>query len=45
MNSRLKDKIAIAIAAGSGIGRAAAIVLIRKGAHVASVGRRPDRLM
>jgi NADP-dependent 3-hydroxy acid dehydrogenase YdfG len=44
MNSRLKDKIAIVTGAGSGIGRARALVLIREGAHVALVGRRKERI-
>jgi NAD(P)-dependent dehydrogenase (short-subunit alcohol dehydrogenase family) len=44
MNSRLKDKIAIVTGAGSGIGRACALALVRDGARVALVGRRKDRV-
>jgi NADP-dependent 3-hydroxy acid dehydrogenase YdfG len=44
MNSRLKDKIAIVTGAGTGIGRACALALIREGAHIALVGRRQDRI-
>jgi NAD(P)-dependent dehydrogenase (short-subunit alcohol dehydrogenase family) len=44
MNSRLKNKIAIVTGAGSGIGRACALSLIREGAQVALVGRRKERV-
>ena len=44
MNSRLKNKIAIVTGAGSGIGRACALALVREGAHVVLVGRRKDRV-
>src|SRR6266404_1169346 len=44
MNSRLKNKIAIVTGAGSGIGRACALALIREGARVVLVGRRKDRI-
>jgi 3-oxoacyl-[acyl-carrier protein] reductase len=44
MNPRLKDKIAIVTGAGSGIGRACALALVREGAHIALIGRRKDRL-
>ncbi len=44
MNPRLKDKIAIVTGAGSGIGRACALALIREGARVVLVGRRKDRI-
>jgi NAD(P)-dependent dehydrogenase (short-subunit alcohol dehydrogenase family) len=42
--SRLKNKIAIVTGAGSGIGRACALALVREGARVALVGRRKDRI-
>jgi NAD(P)-dependent dehydrogenase (short-subunit alcohol dehydrogenase family) len=42
MNTRLKNKIAIVTGAGSGIGRACALALVREGARVALVGRRKD---
>jgi NAD(P)-dependent dehydrogenase (short-subunit alcohol dehydrogenase family) len=42
MNSRLKGKLAIVTGAGSGIGRACALALIREGAQVALVGRRKE---
>ncbi|MGA9800342.1 MAG: SDR family oxidoreductase [Terriglobales bacterium] len=44
MNSRLKNKIAIVTGAGTGIGRACALALVREGARVALVGRRKDRI-
>jgi NAD(P)-dependent dehydrogenase (short-subunit alcohol dehydrogenase family) len=44
MNSRLKNKIAIVTGAGSGIGRACALALIREGAQVVLVGRRKNRV-
>jgi NAD(P)-dependent dehydrogenase (short-subunit alcohol dehydrogenase family) len=44
MNSRLKNKMAIVTGAGSGIGRACALALVREGARVALVGRRKDRI-
>jgi len=40
MSSRLKGKTAIVTGAGSGIGRACALALVREGANVALVGRR-----
>ena len=42
--ARLAGKIAIITGAGSGIGRACAIVFAREGAKVALVGRRKDKL-
>jgi NAD(P)-dependent dehydrogenase (short-subunit alcohol dehydrogenase family) len=42
--SRLENKIAIVTGAGSGIGRACALALVREGARVALVGRRKDRI-
>ncbi len=44
MTSRLKGKIAIVTGAGTGIGRACAIALVREGARVVLVGRRKDRI-
>lgn len=44
MSSRLKNKIAIVTGAGTGIGRACALALVREGARVALVGRRKDRI-
>jgi len=42
--SRLKNKIAIVTGAGTGIGRAIALALVREGAKVAMVGRRKELL-
>jgi meso-butanediol dehydrogenase/(S,S)-butanediol dehydrogenase/diacetyl reductase len=42
--SRLKNKIAIVTGAGTGIGRAIALALVREGAKVALVGRRKELL-
>ena len=42
--SRLKNKIAIVTGAGTGIGRAIALALVREGARVALVGRRKELL-
>ena len=42
--SRLKNKIAVVTGAGTGIGRAIALGLIREGAKVALVGRRTEPL-
>ncbi len=44
MGSRLKEKVAIVSGAGSGIGRACALALVREGARVVLVGRRKDRI-
>jgi NAD(P)-dependent dehydrogenase (short-subunit alcohol dehydrogenase family) len=44
MSSRLRKKTAIVTGAGTGIGRACAIALIREGAKVALVGRRKERV-
>src|SRR6202051_473632 len=44
MSERLKGKIGIITGAGSGIGRACAIAMARKGARVWLVGRRKDRI-
>jgi NAD(P)-dependent dehydrogenase (short-subunit alcohol dehydrogenase family) len=44
MSERLKGKIGIVTGAGSGIGRACAIALVREGARVVLVGRRKDRV-
>lgn len=44
MSERLSGKIGIVTGAGSGIGRACAIALARKGARVALVGRRKSRI-
>ena len=44
MGPRLQGKIAIVTGAGSGIGRACALALIREGARVVLVGRRKDRI-
>jgi NAD(P)-dependent dehydrogenase (short-subunit alcohol dehydrogenase family) len=44
MSSRLRNKTAIVTGAGTGIGRACAIALIREGAKVALVGRRKERV-
>jgi NAD(P)-dependent dehydrogenase (short-subunit alcohol dehydrogenase family) len=44
MSSRLQGKVVIVTGAGTGIGRACALVMAREGARLALVGRRPEKL-
>ena len=41
----LKDKVAIVTGAGSGIGKAVALMLVKEGVDVYLIGRRKDKLL